>query len=302
MNATEILGRLSASSTPVLELDEFEYINGLVYNCLSTQTIPTGYENEVLTLLKICNLVYNNAANATPIIPDDVYDKLVVLCRRNNLQVPVGAPPKVFEETTIAPKADKEVYERDEKGFLVIAKKVPNKDKMFYFNQLSSNYTIPNPMDFYHPDPNTIDVSNSVKRVREVSHKYDLCGTLDKCKYTLDIDAKGAGDYQDPSVAIFERDFLAKHCAMGIVNPNDIEVICSLKYDGFSIEQSIDGYTIVDAVTRGDTSLDIATDMTPILGGIEYSRAKEAGIIPNGNPFGMKAEYIITYKKCNGIC
>ena len=296
MNATEILGRLIASTTPVLELDEFEYVNNLALECLRTQTIPPGYENEVITILKICNLVYNNASNATPILPDEVYDKLIVLCKRNNLQIPIGAPPKNFDEVSISSKSDDNIYERDDKGFLIVAKKVPNKEKMFFFNQLSSNYTIPNIMDFYHPNPDTITISNSVKRVREVSHKYDLCGTLDKCKYTLDIDAKGAGDYQDPSVMIFERDFLAKHCAAGIVNPNDIEVICSLKYDGFSIEQSVDGYTVVDAVTRGDTSLDVATDMTPVLGGFEYTRAKEAGIVPNGEPFGMKVEYIITYR------
>ena len=77
MNATEILGRLIASTTPVLELDEFEYVNNLALECLRTQTIPPGYENEVITILKICNLVYNNASNATPILPDEVYDKLI---------------------------------------------------------------------------------------------------------------------------------------------------------------------------------------------------------------------------------
>ena len=45
-------------------------------------------------------------------------------------------------------------------------------------------------------------------------------------------------------------------------------------------------------VLRGDTSNNEASDLTPILGGLEFPRAK--GVVDESEVFGIKFEYIVT--------
>ena len=53
-------------------------------------------------------------------------------------------------------------------------------------------------------------------------HGYpSLVGTLDKCKFVMDSQAKELGVFNDKNVHVFERDFLGKHMQNGIINPND---------------------------------------------------------------------------------
>ena len=112
------------------------------------------------------------------------------------------------------------------------------------------------------------------KRLRTSAHKYpSLVGTLDKVKFTLDSEAMAKGVYDSPNVAIFERDFLAKHVREGIVNPHDITLVLELKYDGVSVEADVTDH-ILSARSRGDANNDIAADLTPILGGYKFPFSK----------------------------
>ena len=251
--------------------------------------IPSGEENDVYNLILICNSIYNNAINTPPVISDELYDSLVALCHRLGIKIPIGAPPIQFnptisKENTIAD--DKIV--RDENGLIEIVKVVPQIENKVFFKQIATNMTPPIPEDFkVFADPTLVK-----KKQRTVGHKWDLCGTLDKCKFVLVSDAMAHGAAYDPSVVIFERDFLSRHCQEGYVNPNYIELILSLKYDGVSVENTMDGPIILDSCTRGDLDSNEASDLTPIFGGMEFARARN---IDRGNPFGVKFEYLVTW-------
>ena len=79
------------------------------------------------------------------------------------------------------------------------------------------------------------------KKNVNVPHMYPkLVGSLDKCKFVLDKEAIDRGVYDNESVTIFERDFLAKHLQMGLIDMNTpFEMIAELKYDGISVEADV---------------------------------------------------------------
>ena len=288
-NLMEVYNRLLNGDCTIYE-NEVAFMNEKAKSILNSATINQSDVQDVLLLLKISNILYNNNANGYLPLNDSIYDALVVLCKNNNIKYPIGAPPVQFGFNTnhvdnyhmnasINTNPNEKIH---------VVKFVPGFDKMMYFHTLSSNVTPSMEDDFtIHKDNIKVD-----KRTRNASHNYDMCGTLDKCKYTLTTDAKREGRYSDPTVQIFDRDFLSKHIMQGIVNPNDIHLIASLKYDGISVENTVSGYTITSSCSRGDTYNDEASDLTPILGGMEFPRAKVANI--QDKEFGIKFEYIIT--------
>lgn len=255
--------------------------------CINKQKIEQQDYNDIMLIIQISNALYNNGANITLPIDDPIYDALIVLCKVQGLQYPVGAPPIVFNIEPVA-KQNYDLLDTGDKGPKEVVRIIPNKDKMMYFHPLTRNYTLPIEEDFIVHHDNTL----VKKKSRNVSSNYNMCGTLDKCKYTLKADALADGVLDDKTVQIFERDFLGAHVQQGIINPNHIKLIASLKYDGVSVEEEVAGHKIVFACTRGDTSNNEASDLTPILGGMEFSRAK--GIVDESEVFGIKFEYIVT--------
>lgn len=255
--------------------------------CINKQKIEQQDYNDIILIIQISNALYNNGANITLPIDDPIYDALIVLCKVQGLQYPVGAPPIVFNIEPVA-KQNYDLLDTGDKGPKEVVRIIPNKDKMMYFHPLTRNYTLPIEEDFIVHHDNTL----VKKKSRNVSSNYNMCGTLDKCKYTLKADALADGVLDDKTVQIFERDFLGAHVQQGIINPGHIKLIASLKYDGVSVEEEVAGHKIVFACTRGDTSNNEASDLTPILGGMEFSRAK--GIVDESEVFGIKFEYIVT--------
>ena len=255
--------------------------------CINKQKIEQQDYNDIMLIIQISNALNNNGANITLPIDDPIYDALIVLCKVQGLQYPVGAPPIVFNIEPVA-KQNYDLLDTGDKGPKEVVRVIPNKDKMMYFHPLTRNYTLPIEEDFIVHHDNTL----VKKKSRNVSSNYNMCGTLDKCKYTLKADALADGVLDDKTVQIFERDFLGAHVQQGIINPGHIKLIASLKYDGVSVEEEVAGHKIVFACTRGDTSNNEASDLTPILGGMEFSRAK--GVVDESEVFGIKFEYIVT--------
>lgn len=128
------------------------------------------------------------------------------------------------------------------------------------------------------------------KKTLNIPHEYPkLVGTLDKCKFTLNWQAEERGVINDPNVAIFERDFLRPHVEMGIVDPNHIRLLLSLKMDGVSVEATVTDH-VISARSRGDTNNDVASDLTPALRGYKFPKA--VGYV--NEPFGMKFECMLS--------
>ena len=273
---------------PNISNEEKKDINDFVDMIISKSTIGVYDIPIVSKIILICNIIYNNAPNILSPLDDDKYDKLIVLCRRQNIQYPIGAPPIQFNTVNQEP-LDMDTSNSPK----VVMEIVPNRDKMFYFNELTKNQ-YPVYGDFIVDE--TVDTQ--FKKQRSINHSYDMCGTLDKCKFVLNDDAKRVGAFLDP-VNIFERDFLGKHIQMGVVDPNNITLIASLKYDGISVEATVEGDKIISACTRGDLDTDNATDLTPILYGLTFSRA--TGKLDPKETLGIKFELIVTRRNLSLI-
>ena len=236
----------------------------------------------LINIIKIANIYYNNDFNGLLLIDDDIYDRIVVLLRQTSIPIPIGAPRIELKESI--PNSNNTLLE-SKQGSLKQVVRFSNAGE--YFNTLTSNAT-KSLYDDYIINPDDNDCS--YRKLRNTGHKYDLCGTLDKCKFVTDLDAKSAGVFEDTSVMVFERDFLNPHIKKGIVNPNDITIIASLKYDGISVEATVQGDTIISACSRGDMANNEASDLTPILGGMKFKRAEG---ISKQDEFGIKFEFIV---------
>ena len=138
----------------------------------------------------------------------------------------------------------------------------------------------------------TFDQTGITKRTHNTQHNHPtLVGTLDKCKFVMNQDAINCGVFNDPNVAVLERDFFQDHINKGIINPNqEIEVVVELKYDGISVEADC-GFTLQSARTRGDTGIGEAADITPILDGYVF---RNASCMLGEEPVGVKFEAIMT--------
>lgn len=233
-------------------------------------------------ILRISNNIYNNSSVDVLILDDGVYDQLLQLYKHYNPNYQIGAEPMIYDE---APQNEIEEAK-------IMAVGLSNDEwKKLYVNDIHKQYTPRDPrlttMAIKLRDPIS-------KRLINTKHSYpELVGTLDKCKFVLNAQAIEKGVFDTPSVQIFERDFIQKHLMMGVINPTEeFEMVGELKYDGISVEAEVRGDTIISACSRGDTGEDVATDLTPILGGYKFRNA--TGKVDPTETFGIKFEAIIT--------
>lgn len=239
-----------------------------------------GVEQYIAKLIiNISNIAYNNTSNDVLPLDDGIYDQLLVIYKKYCPNYQVGAIPIAYNEN-----AQNEVI--DGKSMCVVV----DKSKLYVdaIWQQQTNLRRPKNLCFLLRDPIT-------KRLINTTHKYpELVGTLDKCKFVLNQDARDKDVFDKTSVQIFERDYIHKCLDMGIIHPNEIfEMVAELKYDGISVEAEIQGDTIISALSRGDTGDNIASDLTPILGGYKFPFASK---VPNDVKFGIKFEAVILKK------
>ena len=236
-------------------------------------------------ILNISNIIYNNSDAMCP-LEDGVYDRLLDVYKMYDQNYQVGG------EVVNGINNEGRTIPEGEHGdiFCPVVFVDPSVKEGLFYDNLSARPPI---------DPKLYDtkVDRSVyeKNTRTnlvVPHKYPkLVGTLDKCKFVLVKEAIEHGVADDPTITIFERDFLGKHLMMGLFNPYDeIELLLELKYDGMSIEADVTD-EILSARSRGDTNQDQAEDLTPVFKGYKFPYCKP---IPKEQSFGMKFEAIIT--------
>ena len=248
----------------------------------------TEYDVACMNLLiQISQILYNNTDRTLLVLDDGVYDLLLERDKEYNDKVQVGAPPIDFAPNGEIPQTRAEYIKP------MIFMEEPEKyfENELYFQDIG--YQAPIYMNLL--DQNIDRNSGRIieRKSLSVPHKYPkLVGTLDKCKFTLNKEAKERGVFDDRDVKIFERDFLGKHLQMGLFGPNDvIELDLELKYDGVSVEADVTDH-IISARTRGDTDADLAADLTPILGGYRFPFCPE---VDQKESFGMKFEAIISH-------
>lgn len=275
----DILQSLYKGDASCLTSEVIYNINQIVLNLLHKEPLTEVEINIVGDILHISNIIYNNTDRSVLVLEDGVYDLLLEKYKRYNPNFQVGAEPIQFQTNINQVNTSVTNGEYRTSPFTKINL---NKNDMFYYNNLMT-YSDMTMVDM--PE----DRKSVSKRLRNSNHKYPkLVGTLDKVKFVLDNDAIQKGVYNDTNVQIFERDFLRKHVQEGIVDPNNITLVLELKYDGVSVEAEVTDH-ILNARTRGDTGMDKASDLTPILGGYPFRGAVGYDI----KPFGMKFEAII---------
>lgn len=236
-------------------------------------------------IISISQIVYNNTDKSILFLDDGIYDLLLEKYRIYNESFQVGAPVIYFDQ-------DGEATKRTE---LVQAMTfLDNRDlfmeESLYYNDLSKHPSVDAKL-FVNIDRNSGRIIS--KKNVNVPHMYPkLVGSLDKCKFTLNKEAMERDVFEDDNVKIFERDFLAKHLQMGLIDyTTPFELIAELKYDGISVEADVTN-KILSARSRGDANNDIAADLSPILADYVFPYAPE---IPENEAFGMKFEAIMTY-------
>lgn len=244
-------------------------------------------------ILHISNIVYNNMDNKVLILEDGVYDLLLQRYKKYDPNYQVGAEPVNFDSNFTG---DSSPVEDENSSVFTRLPYIDMRSNLFapVFNR-SSMYG-----DTVYDNAVVQQIS---KRLRNTKHMYpQLVGTLDKAKFVLDQEAIERGVYDKESTSIFERDFLRKHVQEGIIDPNYIELVLEFKYDGVSIEAEVTD-KVLSARTRGDTQLDNASDLTPILQGYTFTKARATGQIIS--PFGMKFEAMISndnLRLINAMC
>lgn len=240
------------------------------------------------TLIVICNILYNNSDRSILPIEDGVYDMLVILGNKYIPDLQVGAPVTDIKVTQPKKLESPWIREEDlEQPFIKLdTEKI---EKGVYTESLIDQGPNYSKEQFY--THGIYDVRPLSKKVMNIPHEYPkLVGTLDKCKFVLNSQAEERGILNDDNVAVFERDFLYKHVSMGIVDPNHIRFLATLKMDGVSVEATVSDH-IISARSRGDTNNDVATDLTPVLK--QYKFPKATGYVDDSQAFGMKFECML---------
>ena len=281
--------------------DNLPYLNDTVDFILKKENMDENDIRVLRSVINIFNIIYNNSPIEDVLIDDGIYDMLVTKLMNTTGETVPGAPLVDFKD-------DVGALEKDDAPFCPVtfySKEERAKKTEFYgelFGNDTSNDRFNRTYGTYYPNAKDLSISpvlfNSdiARRTHTAPHGADtMVGTLDKCKFTLVKEAENAGvDLYDPKIKILERDFFAKHIKDGILDPNrQFTIIISLKYDGCSIEAKCTN-SVLQAISRGDTGVGLASDMTPILKGYPFPRGLDSGDI--NDAFDIKFEAIMTYE------
>lgn len=278
-----IYQELKNGNIRIIDMNNKVFLNEEAMRLLNISSLSSNDLESLDLIIRISNAIYHNVDNDTLVpIDDGIYDLLMVLISKymNNYQV--GSDNIIFTDTY------QDITENKQEVKLVCpVKRIPIEEAEFYHKDILHNREFI-PQDFYISP--VIRKRNIERRVINTPHKYpELVGTLDKCKFVLNSQAKELGVFDDANVRIFERDFIQKHIQQGIISPTEkFFMVAELKYDGVSIEAEVSDH-VISARSRGDTNNDVATDLTPILEGYRFPVAEGMKDV-----VGMKFEAILT--------
>lgn len=279
----QIVERLKQGDISVLNTSTSVYINNAVVDILNTPfNNLTEYQKETVEdLIIIGNIIYTNSITEyiNP-IDDGIYDLLMEIYKR------IKPNDYKIGSISIDFNLEKESIHSEMKDAIRIID--TSKIDGLYENDILYG----NPLSNINLIQDAITLSSRIsKRTRTVPHQFpELSGTLDKSKFVLISQARERGVENDDNISIFERDFLNPHIENNIIDPNDIKLLASLKYDGVSVVLVIENGIVTSGYSRGDTVDDLATDLTPIFYGLEFPYAKMITKI------GVQFEAVMTYE------
>lgn len=284
----QVLNQLLSGNINGVTTDFIVYCGTEAMRLLTKVGSLNDYDVACLNLLvQISQILYNNTDRNILCLEDGVYDLILEKLKQYNSNFQNGAIPLHFGDngelisTADAIKTPMEFMD-DPETFI--------KNSLFYEN-LKGVY--------YHPQfcDVPIDRNSGIvlkKNTRSVPHKYPkLAGSLDKCKFTLNQEARDKGVYMDTTVKVFERDFLMPLFQKGFLRPDEqFSLLLELKYDGIAVEADVTDH-IISARSRGDMAQDKASDLTPLLQDYQFYYCPKMS--ENEKPFGMQFEAVISH-------
>lgn len=285
----KILDELKMGSTKLCYKNSVA-LNNIAMRLYQSEELEPIDVEDLKNLLYICNVLYNDTDCSVLPIEDGVYDLLLEKYKKYDPNYQIGSKVFSFDNSN------------DNVGFCKMCNSdmvegisfMSDEDKEFmenstYFSKFvhkigtyaNQNY----PVKLYDINAGYIE-----KRKHNTAHNHpELIGTLDKCKFVLNDDAKERGVFLDANVKILERDFFCNHIERGIISPvEEFGMVMELKYDGVSIEADCTDI-VVSARSRGDTESDVAADFTPLLQGYRFPNRQ-----PGCKEIGVKFEAIMT--------
>lgn len=280
-----IYRELKNGNIRVLDMNNKVFLNEESTRLLNLDSLTNDDIQCLDLIIRISNAVYNNVNNDSLIpIDDGIYDLLMVLISKYTNNYQVGSDNIFFGDLY------QNLNDKSKENVVLVnpVERIPINECNFYYNDIIRNRDITRKDLIKNPVKR---IKNIERRIVNTPHKYpELVGTLDKCKFVLNSQAKDLGVFDDTNVRIFERDFIQKHIQQGVIHPNEkFYMVAELKYDGTSIEAEVSD-KVISARSRGDTNNDIATDLTPYLQGYRFPLAE--GIATE--IIGMKFEAIFT--------
>ena len=199
----QVLESLNVGSLEMITKDNMATMSNI-----ALEYIENPQENlaDMVKLVKISNILYNNTDFGVLPLEDSIYDQLVNLLLKYTGSYPIGAAPinfKVRNEETALKKKENIVN-----GKIKVLNFV-NPEQMFFKNITSNEYPYLH-RDFLVERP-LVDI---IKPSGDsVAHKYpELVGTIDKCQFTTiaEVVEKNQELIYDDKTKIFERDWLNK--------------------------------------------------------------------------------------------
>lgn len=278
-----IYEELKNGNIRIIDMNNKIFLNEEAMRLLNLEVLTNDDIEALDLIIRISNAVYHNVNNDSLIpIDDGVYDLLMVLISKymNNYQV--GSDDIFFGDLY------QDLNEKPEQSLICPVKRIPIPEDNFYYDDILHNRDITSKDLIINPVKR---LKNIQRRVVNTPHMYpNLVGTLDKCKFVLNSQAKELGVFDDPNVRVFERDFIQKHIQEGIIHPDEkFYMVAELKYDGTSVEAEVSDH-VISARSRGDTNNDIATDYSAILEGYRFPLIENIAT----EVIGMKFEAILT--------
>lgn len=217
---------LQRNLTEVIQIDFGVFATQTAMELLSRPLNWTRDDMDIADLLiRISNIMYNDTTITVLPLDDGIYDQLIVAYKKYNPNYQVGATPIHFDT-----EIDQKQYdEKTEKKLMYHTITDAERESKLYINNIQSQH-IPLLSRLRPQFPIPEGLEPITKRMIDTQHKYpELVGTLDKCKFVLNNDAKLAGSYDNPSVAIFERDFIHPCLSSGVIGVNEIfSMVCEL--------------------------------------------------------------------------
>ena len=253
----------------IIKFESYDFISTLTVDLISKPNLTQEDLENMDLIIRISNILYNRFSLEKLPLDDGIYDRLITRYKKINPNYEVGS----YQTSQI-------IEINDSGNNIVDKKQMCGYLPQSFFNTSLFSDDILNVNDLGMKKPMCYIISDPLpKRIISEEHIYpELVGTLDKCKYVLNEDARNAGVFDDPSVDVFERDFYGPICNKYNLLNKQFTIICELKFDGVSIEAIIENGMIVKALSRGDTANNIATDYTPIFYGRTYNTTFTGGI------------------------